>query len=54
MCEVLDRVEEKGFQEGRVIDVWQESKDACQEFMNLIYEDGCKGKVYIQVIESEG
>ena len=42
----------KGFQEGRVIDVWQEDKKACQEFMNLIYKDNCQGKVWIQVIDN--
>ena len=38
-----------GFREGRVIDVWQ-PKDQLQEFMNRVYEDGCKGKVWIQVL----
>lgn len=44
----------QGFQEGRVIDVWRPSKEECQEFMNLIYEDGCQGKVWIQVIDAVG
>lgn len=42
------------FREGRLIDVWCEDMDACQEFMNRIYEDGCKGHVFIQVLEGAG
>ena len=37
-----------------VIDVWCQDLDACQEYMNKVYEDGCKGKVYVQVIDAEG
>ena len=44
----------EGFQQGRVIDVWQPTKEDCQKFMNLIYENGCKGKVYIQVVDAQG
>ena len=39
------------FREGRLIDVWCEDLEACQSFMDRVYEDGCKGKVFIQVIE---
>ena len=39
----------EGFQQGRVIDVW-EPKDKLQDFMNRVYENGCQGKVFIQVI----
>lgn len=39
---------------GSVIDVWFPDLDKCQEFMNRVYEDGCKGKVFIQVIDAEG
>ena len=42
----------KSFQEGKVIDVFKPSLDECQEFMNLIYEDGCQGHVWIQIIEN--
>lgn len=42
------------FREGRLIDIWCEDMDACQEFMNKVYEDGCKGHVFIQIVESEG
>ena len=44
----------EGFQQGRVIDVYQPTLEECQDFMNLIYEDGCKGKVWIQVIDAKG
>ena len=37
-----------------VIDVWFEDLDKCQEWMNNIYRDGCKGRVYCQVVEAEG
>lgn len=37
-----------------VIDVWMPDMDSCQEFMNLVYEDGCKGKIFYQIVEAEG
>lgn len=37
-----------------VIDVWCPDMLICQVFMNRVYEDGCQGRVYIQVIEAEG
>ena len=38
-----------------VIDVWMPDLDWCQNFMRIVYMDGCKGKIYVQVIEeSEG
>ena len=39
-----------GFREGRVIDVWK-PKDNLQDFMDKVYEDGCQGKVWIQIVE---
>lgn len=36
-----------------VIDVWMPDLKQCQKFMNLVYEDGCKGKIYYEVIEDE-
>lgn len=44
----------EGFQQGRVIDVYQPSLEECQDFMNLIYEDGCQGRVYIQIFDGKG
>ena len=44
----------QAFQEGRVIDVYRSDLDRCQEFMNRVYEDGCQGKVWIEVIEADG
>ena len=52
--ECLDTGGTDGLNSGKVIDVWCPTYDDCQEFMNLVYEDGCQGKVYIQVIDSEG
>lgn len=39
-----------GIKGGTVIDVWKSDLDECQAFMDRVYEDGCQGKVYIQVI----
>lgn len=33
-----------------VIDVWQPNLEQCQLFMNTVYEDGCKGKIYYQIL----
>ena len=44
----------KSFQEGKVIDVWQPDDKAIQDFADLIWEDGCEGKVFIQVIDGVG
>lgn len=33
-----------------VIDVWTPENE-CQDFMDRVYEDGCGGKVYVQIIE---
>lgn len=43
----------KSFQEGKLIDVWQ-PKDELQDFINMTYEDGCDGRVFIQVIDAVG
>lgn len=37
-----------------VIDVWCEDLNACQDYMKRVYEDGCRGRVYVQVIDAEG
>lgn len=44
----------EGFQQGRVIDVYQPTLEECQDFMNLIYEDGCQGRVFIQIFDAKG
>lgn len=44
----------ESFQQGKLIDVWCEDMDACQEFMNRVYEDGCQGHVWIEVIQADG
>lgn len=46
-------IKDTGCKEG-VIDVWHEDLEQCQEFMNLVYEDGCKGRIYVQIISAEG
>ena len=52
--ECLDKGGTNGIKSGYVVDIWCESYEDCQEFMNTIYEDGCKGNVYIQVIDAKG
>lgn len=42
-----------GFREGRVIDVWM-PEDECQDFMNLLYTNNAKGRVFLQVLEADG
>ena len=44
----------EGFQQGRVIDAYKPTIEDCQSFMDLIYTNNAQGKVFIQVIESEG
>ena len=36
-----------------VIDVWFEDLEQCQQFMNKVYEDGCKGKIFYEIKEEE-
>lgn len=49
--ECYDKGGSTGIKSGKVIDVWCDGLDACQDYMDILYEDGCNGKVYIQVIE---
>ena len=38
-----------------VIDVWMPDLEWCDNFMRIVYQNGCKGKIYCEVIEeSEG
>lgn len=37
-----------------VIDVWMPDLEQCQQFMNRVYEDNCKGKIWVQVLEGVG
>ena len=36
-----------------VIDVWKPTLDECQEFMEFVYEDGCKGHILVELREIE-
>ena len=38
-----------GIKKGKVIDVWRPNMEECQKFMDSVYADGCKGKVYILI-----
>lgn len=44
---VSDTGKTDGLRNGTVVDIWRPDLDSCQEFMNLVYEDNCHGKVYI-------
>ena len=48
---VEDKGATRGLKNGWVVDVWRPDLAACQDFMNLVYEDGCKGNIYIIVKE---
>lgn len=32
-----------------VIDVWKPNITECQEFMDLVYQDGCKGQIWVEL-----
>jgi len=49
--EIEDTGSAKGAREGHVIDVWRPNLDECQEFMDLIYSNNAKGKVWVQFID---
>ena len=52
--EIEDTGGTDGLQSGSVIDCWYPDLDACQEFMNRVYEDGCQGKVFVQFVDAKG
>lgn len=54
MFECLDTGGTKGLNNGTVIDVWKPTMEECQQFIDLTYSNGCKGKVFIQVIKGKG
>ena len=37
-----------------VIDIWQPTLDDCQEVMNRVYEDGCQGRIWCEVLDARG
>jgi len=41
-----------GLKAGKVVDIWKPDLDQCQEFMDLVYRDGCEGKVYIVIFSA--
>ena len=45
----LDKGGTDAIRNGYVIDVWKKDLEACQEFMNLVYQDNCGGNIYIVV-----
>ena len=49
--ECLDTGGTRGLRNGKVIDVWRPDLNGCQDFMDSVYEGGCNGKVYFQIIK---
>ncbi len=37
-----------------VVDIWMPTLEECQKVMDRVYEDGCQGRVYCQVVDAEG
>lgn len=37
-----------------IIDVWCDGMDEAKEFAKKTWADGCKGKIYVQVIDAKG
>lgn len=54
MYEILDTGGTEGLKNGSVIDVWQPTQHQCDEFIDKSYENGCEGKIYLQIIKGEG
>lgn len=52
--ECLDTGGTPGLNNGTVVDIWCPDLEGCQEFMDRVYENGCQGRVYIQVLEVDG
>lgn len=52
--ESLDKGGTKAIKNGWVIDIWTPDAEACQELMDRVYEDGCEGKIFIQVLDAVG
>lgn len=46
-------VEDTGCKQN-VLDIWQPDLDSCREFMELVYKNDCKGKVYCFFIDAQG
>lgn len=52
--ECLDTGGTKGIKQGIVIDVWKPDNESKDEFINRSYENDCDGKIWIQVLNSNG
>lgn len=52
--EVKDCGGTEALKAGDVIDIWEPSLDECQKFMDTVYENGCQGKIFYQLIDAVG
>ena len=50
----LDTGNTKAIKKGTCIDVWMPNINKCQQWMNKVYADGCKGRIYFKIIEKSG
>ena len=46
-------IEDTGCNEN-VLDIWCEDLEECQELMNRVYEDGCKGRIWCEILDAKG
>lgn len=49
--ECKDTGNTKAIKKGACIDVWMPNMNMCQQWMDKIYADGCKGRIYFRIIE---
>lgn len=49
--ECKDAGNTNAIKKGTCIDVWMPNMDMCQQWMDKVYADGCKGKIYFKIIE---
>lgn len=43
-----------GVSKGYTIDIYRDDLDGCQELMDEVYENGSKGKVFVQYVQGQG
>lgn len=39
----------KAIKKGLCIDVWKPNRQMCQQWMDMVYQDGCKGHIYFKI-----
>lgn len=49
--ECKDTGNTNAIKKGTCIDVWMPNMNMCQQWMDKVYADGCKGRIYFKIIE---